>query len=294
MSAPSNASRNLGNAFHALNLVLIAGYGWLLYQESHKGETSVLDPKWLETGFCEPARDIPYWTTHDLSGYTLLVISLLGMAIVRSMRNSSKEDENRGMKAADNLVFYAILGALGHAAGHLLISNATRLGFYPAGHMTPLDDIRNDPLWIILAKIGPSYPLFWMPLVRTYMHNTAAKGRVPLVAAACMLGSLFLPMKFGFAYTQSVLFAGLSVDQLWAQNEKGFEYALWPVMTVIPSAIFSWVEATGCTTHPLMTNFGGHVMYDAFMATSFVLFYLVCWLRNEVMRSMSVRKIKKV
>jgi hypothetical protein len=217
----------------------------------------------------------------------MLLISLLGLGVRRYL--PAKSDPQ---KTADHLVFHAILGAMGHAAGHALIANAIRLQVYPPGHMTPFDAVRDDPIWIALAKLGPGYPLFWMPLVQTYMSNTA-KGRVALVAFLCMLGSLFLPTRLGFAYTQSVLFAGLSIDQLLLPaSEKGFVYTLWPIMTVIPSAVFSWIEATGCTTYPIMVKFGGHVVYDAFMASSYVLFYLICWLRYEV-HSISICKVKK-
>ena len=94
-------------------------------------------------------------------------------------------------------------------------------------------------------------------------------------------------MRFGFAYTQSVLFVGLSVDQLHlsAGEKAAFGYALWPLMTVIPSGIMSWIEATGCTTHPLMRQFRGHVAYDALMASSYILYYLVCWIILEASSS---------
>jgi len=286
-SFTSLSEATLGNTLHVINLLLISAYGLFIYHEVARKEssTNLLDPVWLETGFCEPDRETPYWTTHDRSCYTMLTVALFGLGLRsfvfgRSGRYYHDDDEqHKQMKAADHLVFYALLGALGHAAGHALIANAQRFGVYPPGHRTPLEDVRDDPFWMILAKLGPGYPLFWIPLVRTYMHH-AANGRVALVALVCMLGSLPLPVKFGFAYTQSVLFAGLSLDQLLSlpPSEKGFAYCLWPVMTVIPSALFSWIEATGCTTHPLMVHWGGHVVYDAFMASSYLLFYLVCWL----------------
>ena len=187
------------------------------------------------------------------------------------------------MKRADQLFFWATLGALGHAAGHALIANALRLGIYPEGHVRGLDDLLNDPSWLrACAKILPAYPLFWMPLVQTYMANTA-RNRVALVALVVMVGSLLIPIKYGFAYTQAVLFVGLSVDQLLLPaKEKGFEYALWPVLTVIPSGILSWVEATGCTTHPIMRHWGGHVAYDVVMGSSYLAFYLVCWVRYQM------------
>lgn len=298
MGSFSLSQETLGNTFHVVNLLLISVYGLTIYHEVAQKDSAsfsggVLDHVWLETGFCETDRGTPYWTTHDRSCYTMIAIALFGLG-VRSYL-SSRHQQHKQMKAADNLVFYALLGALGHAAGHALIANAHRLGVYPPGHRRAIEDVKDDPLWMILAKLGPGYPLFWIPLVRTYMHHTS-KGRVALAAALCKLGSMAMPVKFGFPYTQSVLFAGLSLDQLLLpSSEKGFAYCLWPVMTVIPSALFSWIEATGCTTHPLMVHLGGHVVYDAFMASSYLLFYLVCWLYFGVSQpslTISVDKLK--
>jgi hypothetical protein len=66
---------------------------------------------------------------------------------------------------------------------------------------------------------------------------------------------------------------------LLSADQKGFEYALWPASTVLPSGIFSWWEAVSCTTSPAMIQYG-HVIYDAYMASSYILFYLICWLRS--------------
>ncbi len=93
----------------------------------------------------------------------------------------------------------------------------------------------------------------------------------------------------GLFVPQIVFFAGLSFDQLLLpNNEKGFEYALWPILTVVPSGIFTWIEAIGCTTSPLMKDHG-HVIYDVYMTTSYIFFYVLCWMRST---RLSIRKVK--
>jgi hypothetical protein len=243
----------------------------------------LFDSKWLQEGFCLHDTETQFWTTHDVSCYVMLAMSLLGLAVWYAGHDEP------GMDRANQLTFWAIIGAIGHALTHELIANGKRMGYYPDdGESTFVDDLKGDPWWLILAKVGPGFPLFWIPLVKTYMMNTT-KNRVVVTAFFFQIGALFTPVKFGFSYAQMVLFAGLSFDQLLLpNNEKGFEYALWPILTVVPSGIFTWIEAIGCTTSPLMKDHG-HVIYDVYMTTSYIFFYVLCWMRST---RLSIRKVK--
>jgi hypothetical protein len=70
------------------------------------------------------------------------------------------------------------MGGLGHAAGHVLIANAKRRNFYPSNeNETFLNDLMGGTFLEAIIKVGPGYSLFWIPLVKTYMMNTA-QGRV--------------------------------------------------------------------------------------------------------------------
>jgi hypothetical protein len=180
------------------------------------------------------------------------------------------------LATADKLTFWALIGALGHASGHFIISNAKRKNLYPPADERFLDDLRRSTIMEGIMKAGPGYPLFWIPLVKTYMMNTA-KGRVALLALLINAGAILTPVKFGFAYTQAVLFGGMSFDQLTLpRKEKGFEYALWPWLTVVPNGMFAWVECLTCGSSFLMRNHG-HVVYDLYMVCSYIIFYLICW-----------------
>lgn len=299
-SSVSSSTKTIGNVFHVLNLTNIIIYGTSVYWSHVHSSLSLsdldhgpFDAEWFQHGFCLPDKETRFWTTHDVSCYIMLLISFMGLGLIHCLH----KDQN--MEQANKLAFWAIIGGIGHGLGHALIANSIRIGIYPHGDVRPLDDFQGAPLWLIAAKIGPGMLLFWAPLVKTYMMNTA-KGNVFLVVLLIQFFGLFVPMKFGFPYTQSVLFAGLSIDQLFRPaSEKGFEYALWPLMTVIPSGIFGWIEATGCTTNSLMLNYGGHLPYDVFMASSYPLFYLVCWLVKSSRISMVrgggvVEKVKSV
>jgi hypothetical protein len=113
------------------------------------------------------------------------------------------------------------------------------------------------------------------------MMNTA-KDCVTLLALIIQFGSLMTPVKFGFSYTQAVLFGGMSIDQLLLdKQEKGFEYVLWPLLTVIPNVVFAWVKSTTCTSGFLMKEHG-HIVYDIYIVSSYIVFYLICyWVRSK-------------
>jgi hypothetical protein len=59
-------------------------------------------------------------------------------------------------------------------------------------------------------------------------------------------------------------------------EEKGFEYALWPLVTTLPSGMMAWFESISCTSSAPMKLYG-HVLYDFFMVSSYIAFYPVCY-----------------
>eukprot|EP00978_Attheya_sp_CCMP212_P047809 scaffold434113_cov51-Attheya_sp.AAC.3 len=287
-SVDSSRGRHIGNTLHMINIASGIAYMSCVVLWSEPSR-EFFDPAWAEEGFCTPHDNIPYWTTHDMSGYLMCCISLVGLALCYTLK------EEEGMKVASQLVFWATMGALGHAAGHIIISNAKRVGFFPPGHVTGWDDIQGDSLWMIVKKLGPGYLFFWIPLVKTYMMNTS-QNKVALFSLGALVGSMMLPMRNGFAYTQTILFVGLSLDQVFFSkyhHQGGFEFALWPLITVLPSTALSWVESLTCTTSFLMKDHG-HLVYDAYMSSSYILFYLICWGRSKHYTLKIAPKLKTV
>lgn len=281
----SLSTPNLGDAFHMVNILGILVYGTTLFLLK---DGDFFDPSWLKEGFCIHQHDVPFWTTHDLSGYAMLAISIFGLLLLLILKKVRLRGTNApvGMEMANKLAFWALIGAIGHGGGHLLITNAKRNGTYPVGDMRGLDALLADKgareiILRIVRELIPGYLLFWVPLVKTYMINTP-KNKVILLAALIQIGAMQLQAKFAFAFTQMVFFAGLSFDQLLfvPQTDKGFEYALWPLVTVIPSTALSWWESTSCTTSVIMRDYG-HVIYDTFMASSYILYYLICLVRIQ-------------
>jgi hypothetical protein len=268
----------IGSLLHAVNLVNIAVYGSTLYLYGNDPSAGGFDREWLREGFCLPHGDRPYLTTHDLSGYLMIGAAFIGLGILHYL---GRKEQGLKLVRAHRLTFWALCGAIGHAAGHFLIANGKRMNIYPSPDERFIDDLRNSTFLMALGKAGPGYPLFWIPLVKTYMMNTA-QGRVAVVAFLANTFALFMPTKFGFSYTQAVLFGGMSIDQLMlpAVEKDTFEFALWPLLTTIPNGIFAWVECLTCTTSPMMQQHG-HVLYDLYMVSSYTLFYLICWNRQK-------------
>jgi hypothetical protein len=95
------------------------------------------DPAWAEERSC-------YWTTHDMSGYVMRCISLVGLVLCYNLK------EVEGMKMASQLLFWSTMGALGHTAGHIIDSNTKRVSFFPPGHVTGWDDIRGGAVFGLL------------------------------------------------------------------------------------------------------------------------------------------------
>ncbi|KAL3931673.1 MAG: hypothetical protein SGBAC_011199 [Bacillariaceae sp.] len=285
--------RTIGHSLHALNLLNIALYGGSLYMYG-KDDGGIFDPAWLKEGFCLPDESIPFQTTHDLSGYLMVCMALLGLTIRYQL--SIKNSTTVVSEQADQLTYWALLGALGHASGHFILANAKRHKFLPPGDVTFLDDLKqSSSFWVGLGKAGPGYPLFWIPLVKTYMRNTAGN-RVALIALLINLGSLIVPSRFGFSYTQAVLFGGMSLDQIFfvpLKQQQTLEYALWPLITTLPNGAWAWFECTACTTHPWMIQYG-HILYDAYMVSSYTLFYLFFWWMEHQRKRQTGLVTKKV
>lgn len=147
----------------------------------------------------------------------------------------------------------------------------------------------------MFAKHVPGYFLFWMPLVKTYMYNVS-NNHVATYAFLVMAGAMQLPLKFGFSYTLAVLFAGQSIDQLLVlrgSEKGGIDYALWPAATLLPNFCISVLESALCTKSEVFRALG-HVIFDGYMASSYCLYYLGCWLWNKQGDAKAKGKQKRV
>eukprot|EP00581_Thalassiosira_minuscula_P001404 CAMPEP_0183746874 /NCGR_PEP_ID=MMETSP0737-20130205/66980_1 /TAXON_ID=385413 /ORGANISM="Thalassiosira miniscula, Strain CCMP1093" /LENGTH=223 /DNA_ID=CAMNT_0025982581 /DNA_START=407 /DNA_END=1078 /DNA_ORIENTATION=- len=210
------------------------------------------------------------------SGFIMIAFATLGAALVLSLNDASVE-----MQRAKRRVTWALFGALGHASGHAILAVTRRNGLLPDGDVSAMDEFLSpDANFVTFAKHVPGYFFFWIPLVKTYMLNVSGKN-VAAFAFFAMAGSMQLPLKLGFSYALTVLFAGQSLDQLFlTREEKGFDYMLWPMVTVLPTFCITVMESAWCTESSVFSTHG-HVIFDGYMALSYSLYYLSCWLWNN-------------
>jgi hypothetical protein len=166
MTSNSFSFGAIGDSLHVVNLLNIALYGSVLYRYGNDEGGGVFDEEWLKEGFCLPRGNVPYQTTHDLSGDIMVGIALVGIGIQQYMSQSRNKE---GMARADQLTFWALIGALGHAAGHFIISNVKRQDFYSPGNERFINDLMRSTVPEAIMKAGPGYALFWIPLVKTYI-----------------------------------------------------------------------------------------------------------------------------
>ena len=208
----------------------------------------------------------------------MISMSIVGFGLIFTFKDPSDKMQN-----AKERVTWALVGALGHAAGHIILAVTKRHGLLPSGEVSAMDEfLSEDRDWVTFAKHVPGYFLFWIPLVKTYMYNVS-HNHVACFAFLVMLGAMQLPLKFGFSYTLIVLFAGQSLDQLFLpEQRKGFEYMLWPMLTLLPNFVISTMESRWCSTNGSVFGKHGHLVFDGYMVLSYSMYYFVCWVWNNI------------
>ena len=206
----------------------------------------------------------------------MIFMSTLGFGVVQLLNDSSGKMDN-----AKERVNWALVGALGHAMGHIILVTSKRYGLLPSGEVSALDEFLADDCTIgTYAKHIPGYILFWIPLVKTYMYNVS-RNHVAVFAFLFLIGGFPIPLKYGFSYTLTVLFIGQSLDQLFLPKQrKGFEYMLWPVVTLLPNFCLYVLESQLCTESALFKKHG-HIIFDGYMGLSYSVYYLICWRWNS-------------
>ena len=207
----------------------------------------------------------------------MIAMSIFGLGLIYALK-----DPLGKMKIAKERVAWAFVGAFGHAAGHFIIALMKRYGLLPNGEVSSMDEfLADDCNLVTYAKHLPAYFLFWIPLVKTYMYNVS-NNHVAGFAFLAVLGAMQLPLKLGFSYGLIVLFAGQSLDQLFLpKQEKGFEYMLWPMVTLLPNFYISVMESWFCTDSFIFRTHG-HLIFDGYMAFSYSAYYVGCWLWNII------------
>merc|ERR1711862_50632 len=64
-----------------------------------------------------------------------------------------------------------------------------------------------------------------------------------------------------------------------SKGEKTMEYGLFPLLVAAPLSLIGWIESTTCSWFAI--HIGGHLIYDAYIPISIILYYQICWYINH-------------
>ena len=209
-------------------MALILNASIFAYAVVVHNDSGIFDPVWQPEGFCVSNRDIPFFNSHDLCLYFDTVFALVHGFMYLALRN------HPGMDPANELVKFNILGVLGHGLGHGAIARQMREGVVTSGlDQTGLETMSTKtPIEILMSMIP--FLVFWIFLLKATMPSAKMNVILPMTAAS-LAGNVLVEQRFGFTYVQTVLLLAFSVNQLLRpSNEKGFAYALFPMIAGFP------------------------------------------------------------
>ena len=132
--------------------------------------------------------------------------------------------------------------------------------------------------------------IFWFPLLKATLPKM--KGHhVAVLSAMATYGNDFVKHELGFAYVQTIVNVAFHASQLMLSPEEknSREYMMLPLMGILPLVV-AWNEVLFCDA--FFRAAGGHVLYDASIAISFMVFYLECYYFNTKSRSKALTKEK--
>jgi len=265
----------VGNLAHAVSSASVLTYTVLAVLFARPG-AGVFDEEWVANGFCVANQDKPYWTSHDLCLYADTVLVLVCALVYRALRGAP------GMKAADQLMWYNLLGHQGHGIAHGFIAwHFRRRAGEKLDFSTPIEKFATYDWLEILAFLVVGL-LFWMGLLKGAMPSWSGAA-IAVTASVVQVGGLFVRDVLGFAYVNAVLTVAFSSSQLsLPRKEKDFVYAAFALAAVALS-IVPWVEAMGC--QKVAINLGGHLIYDLSIPVVLLVSYVLSWRHSTANRA---------
>jgi len=251
-------------------------------------DSSIFDATWKPHGFCVANQDVPFFNSHDLCFYFDTFASIIFGLIYYTIKDVP------GMGHANDLVKFNVFGIFAHGLGHGLTSHVMRhgMGVEVDDEMKDMTDAFHDnptfETFILRSPGWVAFLIFWMGLLRGSMPMVSWKAIAPLSIIAVSL-NIFVRDQFAFTYVQTVLLFAFSFNQLCRPGKEkraSFEYALFPMVTALPLIAIGWLESTQCDA--FLVGIGGHLVYDAYIPISLIVFYLICW------KKVTVKKVKEM
>lgn len=240
---------------------------------SPQSKVQFFDEEWIQYGFCVIQPDVPYWNSHDLCFYFDTLFVIVGLFIYKSCKGLKSPGDD--MKAADELIFFNLLGHFGHGIAHAFIAAGFRKGGIDNEiQFSLMRRYRNGEenlniMLFLLVGVG-----FWIGLLKGIMPKVSTR-IVVFLAIPVAIGGLFVNSILGFAYVQAVLtVAFLSTQLTLPKEKKTFVYASFAA-SYVAVALVPWVESMACKS--VASKLGGHLIFDVSIPVALITSYLASW-----------------
>ena len=257
----------MGDMGHLAVCLNAAAFAYMVIFERESG---MFDPLWTKDGFCVSNSEVPYWNSHDLCLYfDTLGALILGLVYWKLHGMPGMEEPNTAVKVN-------VFGVFFHGIGHGGLGKAMREGMmFNAEEDVPLTEKLLSQTPSQLATTLGSLVLFWIFLMKAAVPKVSWKMSIPMSIVAAFFGAV-VPEYLGFTYTQTVLLFAASLNHVTksAAEKKDISYGLFPLMVALPLVLIGWVESTNCNK---IIDFGGHLLYDAYIPFSVLIYYFVCY-----------------
>jgi hypothetical protein len=231
-----------------------------------------VDDEWKKDGFCIHNKDVPYLSSFDTCFYVDVLFSTILGVMYLYWKNIPS------MKTSSEIVPMVIMGTVGHGVAHFAMAMKFRDGsYYEESQQEQQQEI--PPFYQLVVFCF----LFWFPLLKASMPKMNAKivALLSLIVTygPIVIGGGMMKKQLGFAYVQTVISIAFHISQLrLSRTEKSQrEYMTLPLSAMLP-VLTSWNEALGCEAY--FRSMGGHVLYDASIIISYILYYADCYRVN--------------
>lgn len=209
---------------------------------------SLFAASYMSAGFCVSFVGTPF-NSHVLC-FCVDAVATLALVVLCVRRPGT-----RGL----DRVRESMWGVLGHGVGHLAIHTA---GGGAVG-VTP--------------GVCAALVFFWYLLLRPLSRSRALVCAMSLAHSTALM--TFVPPVFAFTYVQTVLITAFVGRDLAAAARKDAHYDAWSWCVNVPVVLAGWLEALACDYG--LIAIGGHVLYDAVIPLSMLVYAGIALSRGE-------------
>ena len=189
------------------------------------------------------------------------------------------------MKSANELTFYNLFGVIAHGLGHGAVAANLRdenLKQYAEDDISYLEALSDHTWYEFILRLFYdqwAYWIFWVLLLKATMPQSSMKAILSLSVVSWLSSQRNKP-SFQFTHVQTILLLAFTLNQLCRPRaDKDFAYYMYGLLVSFPLGIVGWIESIMCSS--TVIHYGGHVLYDAYIPISSLVFYLMCYFHRE-------------